>query len=164
MRPTDVYLPSVIAPYGVHVSDDGAEGKGGRWGAFLREITSRPGWTIQRLADESTVNRSTIFRWMNGTIKNVELPSVRLIAKAAGVDLATALQAASDHMDHEQGIEELAGEVQHVIDDAGLPEEDRFVIAQMLLDEFDREEQERRRQRVERARTMVETWKRARSA
>jgi transcriptional regulator with XRE-family HTH domain len=156
------------APYRVFMprDEEPAQGDGGRWGEFLREITARPGWTVARLAEKSGIHRSTLFRWMNGSVRNINIESVRLVADAAGVNMATALHAASDLVTGTpaRDMDELTDEVARILDDSGLPEDDRFAIAQMLLEEFDRDEQTRRQLRADRARATVETWKRARGA
>ncbi len=53
---------------------------------YLQELTSRPGWSGARLARESGINRSTIYRWLSGRVENVSSKSVRAIAKVAGDD------------------------------------------------------------------------------
>jgi transcriptional regulator with XRE-family HTH domain len=148
------------------VRDAGRPRKGSRWAALIREIVGQPGWSVQRLARESEIHRSTIFRWINGEIRTVSIESVQLIADAAGVDFGVALRAASDLIagSPARNLDELSEEIKRVVDQSGLPEEDRFAIAQMLLDEFDRDELNRQRQRLDRARATVETWKRARGA
>jgi transcriptional regulator with XRE-family HTH domain len=63
------------------------------WGAYLRRMTRRPGWSVARLARESGIHRATIFEWMNGTGESVTIASVRAIAEALNDDLANALRA-----------------------------------------------------------------------
>jgi transcriptional regulator with XRE-family HTH domain len=65
----------------------------------LIELTSRPGWSVARLARESGIHRSTIFRWMSGEVRNASTNSVRLIAQASGDDENAALRAASEVLD-----------------------------------------------------------------
>lgn len=62
------------------------------WAGYLRRMTSRPGWSIARLAREAGVNRSTIFGWIKGD--GVTVASVKQIAKALGDSEADALAAA----------------------------------------------------------------------
>lgn len=62
------------------------------WAGYLRRMTSRPGWSIARLAREAGVNRSTIFGWIKGD--GVNVASVKAIAKALGDSEAHALAAA----------------------------------------------------------------------
>lgn len=63
------------------------------WGAYLRRMTSRPGWSVARLARESGVHRATIFDWMKGTGESVTIASVRAVAAALDDDLENALRA-----------------------------------------------------------------------
>lgn len=98
------YVGRSDLPYGVHVSDashsvDAARQDSGAWGRYLSELTSRPGWSVARLARESGIHRSTIFRWISGEVRNVSTNSVRLIAKASGDDEKAALRAASEVLD-----------------------------------------------------------------
>jgi transcriptional regulator with XRE-family HTH domain len=132
--------------YGVHVSDDKGESPN-TWALFLREHTSRPGWTIQRLADESNINRSTIFRWLKGDVKNLTMSSVRLVADALGVDMATALRAAGQLAD-ERSVDEGDWEIR-MIRESGLHPQ---VIERLISDALVRRERERinRREELER--------------
>lgn len=68
------------------------------WPAYLRRMTSRPGWSVARLARESGINRATIFGWIKGD--GVTVASVNLIAKALGDDPAHALAAAGGAPTH----------------------------------------------------------------
>jgi transcriptional regulator with XRE-family HTH domain len=63
------------------------------WGAYLRRMTSRPGWSVARLARDSGIHRATIFDWMKGTGESVTIASVRAVAEALGDDLEHALRA-----------------------------------------------------------------------
>lgn len=67
------------------------------WTDFLKGITTRPDWSVARLADASGIHRATIYRWLKGDIKNVTVESVRMIAKGGEVSLAAALHAARAH-------------------------------------------------------------------
>jgi transcriptional regulator with XRE-family HTH domain len=71
------------------------DGSGGlsHWGAYLRRMTSRPGWSVARLARESGIHRATIFDWMRGSGESVTIASVRAVAEALGDDLENALRA-----------------------------------------------------------------------
>lgn len=71
------------------------DGSGGLsdWGAYLKRMTSRPGWSVARLARESGIHRATIFDWMRGGGESVTIASVRAVARALGDDLETALRA-----------------------------------------------------------------------
>lgn len=96
MRRTRVYLSSVGTPYGEHVSDiNGQTQDPNAWAALLRDITSRPGWSVAKLARDSGIHRSTIFRWINGEMSNLTLDSIRLVAEAANIDIRDTLRAAA---------------------------------------------------------------------
>lgn len=89
------YVRRSDGTYRVHMSDGSDREPASEWAAYLRDITDRPGWSVARLARDSGLHRSTLFRWLEGnTGKTVTLRSVQLIAKAAGDDLQTALRAA----------------------------------------------------------------------
>lgn len=80
-----------VLSYGVHVSTTDNPGEvpdrtPSGWARYLQELTSRPGWSGARLARESGVNRSSIYRWMNGRVDNVSAKSVRAIARVVGDD------------------------------------------------------------------------------
>lgn len=77
------------ALYRSHVSDGGPTA----WSIFLAEMVARPGWSVARLARESGLNRSSIFRWLRGD-GGLTLHSVRRIAQALDVDPAAAMLAA----------------------------------------------------------------------
>ena len=88
-------------PYGVHVSAGDATPEGREpilsgWAQYLQDLTNRPGWSVARLARESGVNRSSIFRWMSGKVGNVSANSVRAIAAAVGDDPDAVILTASD--------------------------------------------------------------------
>lgn len=63
------------------------------WAGYLRRMTSRPGWSVARLARESHIHRGTIFKWISGK-GGVNVASVTAIAEALGDDPAHALRAA----------------------------------------------------------------------
>lgn len=71
------------------------DGSGGlsRWGAYLKRMTSRPGWSVARLARESGIHRATIFDWIRGSGESVTIASVRAVADALGDELENALRA-----------------------------------------------------------------------
>jgi len=64
------------------------------WARLVQQLIDRPGWSQQRLADESGIDRGTIRRWRTGESVNVAADSVRLIADAAGIDHGIAARAA----------------------------------------------------------------------
>ncbi|HEY9370483.1 helix-turn-helix transcriptional regulator [Streptomyces sp.] len=65
------------------------------WADYLRRMTARPGWSVARLARESGVHRSTLFRWIAGS-GGANVTSVRAIAKVLGDDPSNALRAAGN--------------------------------------------------------------------
>lgn len=69
---------------------------GDAWSTYLKRMTSRPGWTVVRLARESGISRSSLFKWMSDGAGAITIESVYRIADALGDDRATALKAAGD--------------------------------------------------------------------
>ena len=65
------------------------------WADYLRRMTSRPGWSVARLARDSGIHRATIFKWIAGK-GGANVASVRAIADALGDDPANALRAAGN--------------------------------------------------------------------
>jgi transcriptional regulator with XRE-family HTH domain len=63
------------------------------WGAYLRRMTGRPGWSVARLAREAGIHRATIFDWIRGGGESVTIASVRAVATALGDDLENTLRA-----------------------------------------------------------------------
>lgn len=63
------------------------------WPTYLRRQTSRPGWSVARLAREANIHRATIFGWIKGERPN--MASVRAVAEALGDDPANAAAAAA---------------------------------------------------------------------
>jgi transcriptional regulator with XRE-family HTH domain len=128
------------ATYGVRVSDTPEAATA--WAAFVRKITTRTGWSVKRLADESTVNKSTIYRWLKGDTADITVGTIRLVAEAAKVDLEEALRAAA-------GVSDTADpgdwEIQ-MIQASGL---DGAVVARLIRDVLERREEEEARRRRE---------------
>lgn len=73
------------------------DGEKDPWTEFLEELTTRPRWSVRRLAEASGIHRGTIYRWLKGDIKNVTVESVRMIAKGGEASIAAALHAARGH-------------------------------------------------------------------
>lgn len=69
---------------------------GDAWSEYLRRMTSRPGWSVARLARESGLHRSAIFGWIKDGAQGISIRSVYLIADALGDDRANALKAAGN--------------------------------------------------------------------
>lgn len=106
------------------------------WGRYLKRMTSRPGWSVARLARESGIHRATIFEWMKGDSDSVTIGSVRAIAAALDDDLENALRAVASLVTPHGGRDEemeliLAAPVSRAVQ--------RRMIAQLLeLREHDR--------------------------
>lgn len=66
------------------------------WGAYLKRMTARPGWSVARLARESGIHRATIFDWIRGGGESVTIASVRAVARALDDDLESALRAVAN--------------------------------------------------------------------
>jgi transcriptional regulator with XRE-family HTH domain len=98
-------------------------------------MTSRPGWSIQRLADEAGIHRNTIFRWMKGT-RNPTVANVRLIAAALGDDLENALRAAGNASEAAT-----FDETMEMIRKSNLGDEQKKELVKQLLVRRDRAEQ-----------------------
>src|SRR4051812_43937066 len=62
-------------PTVLHVVD-----AGDAWSAYLRRMVDRPGWSVARLARESGLHRSAIFKWLAEGAEGITLRSVYLIA------------------------------------------------------------------------------------
>jgi transcriptional regulator with XRE-family HTH domain len=93
VRQVGFYQCRGCATYRLHVTSGDVD----PWTDFLKGVTTRPGWSVARLAEESGIHRATIYRWLKGDIKNVTVESVRMIAKGGEVSLAAALHAARAH-------------------------------------------------------------------
>lgn len=103
LRPPGSYSRSSDGKYRVHMRDGSESEPLNTWADYLRELTTRPGWSVARLAREAGIHRSTIFRWMEGgEAKAVTVRSVKLIARAAGQDVDAALRAAGAVLDPEE--------------------------------------------------------------
>lgn len=74
---------------------DAANSDRSPWAAYLDEVTHRDGWSVARLARESGIHRSTIFRWLSGDRSGTTIDSVRKIAEAAGDDADEVMRAAA---------------------------------------------------------------------
>ena len=139
MRRPPNYHPSSSTAYRVHMSD-GVGGKSS-WARYIDQATRRPGWNVAKLARESGIHRSTIFRWRNGEGGSVTVDSARRIALALGDDPDEALRAAGDlvadrALDGQD--EELA-----LIDRAPVDDDLKAVMRRKLLERRERERLDR---------------------
>lgn len=114
--------------YRVHMRDGATNDPPNEWARLLREITSRPDWSVARLARDSGIHRSTIFRWLEGgDQKTVTVRSVNLIADAAGISRAVALRAAGAAVEEDEAQEDLDIEIE-MIDKSDLPRSTRELL------------------------------------
>lgn len=121
LRLAPTYSGRSDTTYRVHMRDGATNEPPNDWARLLREITSRDGWSVARLARESGVHRSTIFRWLEGDDqKSLTIRSVNLIADAAGISRSGALRAAGAAVEVEAITEDLAIELE-MIDGSDLP-------------------------------------------
>lgn len=148
LQRTNTYTRSTHATYRVHVSD----GDSNPWATLIGRIVDRPGWSIARLARDSGVHRSTIFRWMNGDRRNLTLDSVRLVADAGGIDLMEALRAAAALVAPDQaGVERDEAEEMILGSEILSPRQKK-----MLLERYHRQVEAGKRQAQDDAREQIE--------
>jgi transcriptional regulator with XRE-family HTH domain len=105
------------------------------WAGYLRRMTSRPGWSVARLARESNIHRGTIFKWISGK-GGVNVSSVTAIAQALGDDPANALRAAGAVAPEVDRTDE---EIELVRTDPRLDPEMKIRIVDMIIDRRERE-------------------------
>lgn len=99
------------------------------WAGYLRRMTSRPGWSVARLARESSIHRGTIFKWISGK-GGVNVSSVTAIAEALGDDAANALRAAG-RVDTGEAVDE---EIELVRSDPNLDPETKVRIVTLIVE------------------------------
>lgn len=128
------YRFGVESAYRVHMGDgrEAAEG----WGAYLRRMTKRPGWSVARLARESNVHRATIFKYIKGEKAGVTVATVKAIAAALGDDPANALRAAGTVAPDVDPADE---ELELVRSDPDLTPELKVLIADIIMEHRARE-------------------------
>lgn len=145
-RPTS-YPPSPATAYRVHMSNTGAKSS---WARYIKEATERDGWSGARLARESGVNRTTIYRWTKDEGGNVTVDRVRRIALALGDDPDEALRHAGNIVEStpaEAEDEEVALIMRAPVDDG---------LRQVMLSKlYERRERDRQR-RIEDFQTMID--------
>lgn len=107
------------------------------WARYLKRMTSRPGWSVARLARESGIHRATIFDWMKGNGDSVTIGSVRAVAAALDDDLENALLAVASLVPSPRGRDE---EIELILSAPVSREVQRRMIGQLLeLREHDRQ-------------------------
>lgn len=143
------------ASYGVRVSN-GQDESDTEWARYLKEVTTRPDWSVARLAREAGLDRGTIFRWIKGGGDRVTVDSVRRISEATGDNLDTALRAAGGlpiDDDTDDDTDELEFEISMILR-SDLPEAQKQAMVDYARDLQRRQRDERRalvdRQRSER--------------
>jgi transcriptional regulator with XRE-family HTH domain len=136
-RRTESYRRTPDATYRVHVSDAGRS----TWATWLTQMTSRQGWSVARLARESGIHRSTIFRWIKGD-GGLTLQSVESIARALDVPMRTAVLAAGNMVDGGSEEPEADEEIRLILA-APVDEPTRKLMLQRLADLRLRDQQRR---------------------
>ncbi|MEU5938663.1 helix-turn-helix transcriptional regulator [Micromonospora sp. NPDC047548] len=115
------------------------------WAGYLRRMTSRPGWSVARLAREAGIHRGTIFGWIKG--EGVTVASVKAIAKALGDDEAHALAAAGGAAAHGDQLDPDLRIIMQRLDDPTVSEPEKATIRatlRYLADLADRQDRGRR--------------------
>lgn len=151
-----VYTRRIDATYRVHVSDAYPTEAANEWAHLVRRITDRPGWSVARLARDSGIHRSTIFRWIRGDVQNLTLDSIRLVAEAGEVDFLEALRVAATLVapDAAQRLERDEGEQIILNSNATVAQK------KMMLDRYHRKLEEIRHAALEDLREQVELLRR----
>jgi transcriptional regulator with XRE-family HTH domain len=147
VRRNDMHMRSSDATYGMGMGD--AEDGPDEWARYLRAICERPGWSVARLARETGVNRSTVFRWLSDGGESVTIRSIRSVAQAVGDDLEVALRAAADLPAAEPTVDEEL----ELIRQARVPGARKVEMVRRLLERREREH----RQRIEDLRWMIDS-------
>lgn len=131
----------------------------GALGLSVDAAASRAGMspvTWARVESGNTVRTLTyagverVLRWRLGAIEDF---------LTDGVEPAAAEEPSSRARDL---VEAVARDVGGILDDPQLSEADRYEIAQLVMDAWQREEEQSRRRRIEQAQTITQTYKRGR--
>lgn len=123
----------------MHVSDSGRS----TWATFLVQQTARPGWSVARLARESGIHRSTIFRWIKGD-GGITMQSIRAIADALQVDMQVALLAAGNLVMAPPPVDPREDPViQMILSDPEWSEAERTALVKRELTRIERERRQR---------------------
>lgn len=124
-------------PYVVAVGN--GDGAPDDWSRYLRQVTSRPGWSVARLAREAGLNRSTIFEWIREGGDKLTMASVHAVARALGDTTGETLRAAGGMLESGEPEDPAIAEILV----SGLPPDIQERLIQTVLNE--READERRR-------------------
>jgi transcriptional regulator with XRE-family HTH domain len=133
------------------MGDGGEAVEGEAWSAYLKRMTSRPGWSVARLARDASIHRGTIFDYISGKKKGVTVATVTAIADALGDDPANALKAAAGVASRDP-VDEV---IQLVSDDDDLPAQTKMQIIKLILDRRDQQ----RAGELEEARRLIDMFK-----
>jgi transcriptional regulator with XRE-family HTH domain len=99
------------------------------------DAKNRRGWTVTRLATETGVGRSTLFRWLAGDCQEFpELANVRSFCAALEIPVAAAFTALGVREDIEAEPDAQADvrKIMARLSDPGVPAADKRVIRDML--------------------------------
>lgn len=120
-----------LGPTVIHVVDGGDA-----WSAYLKRMTSRPGWTVARLSKESHIARSSIYKWITDGASAITIDSVYRVADALGDDRANALRAAGNlPTDHDPEVD--------LILSSNLSEREKAAMIDRLMQRREEERQRR---------------------
>jgi transcriptional regulator with XRE-family HTH domain len=135
----------VASPYPHRVTSD----QPSPWAAYLTEVANRPGWSVARIARESGLDKSTIFRWKSGAT-GATVDSVKKIARAVGDDPEVVLRAAAITEIEEPRADDPDAEAIALIRSAQIPDSLKLELIADLRRES-RQDAARRRNSIERA-------------
>jgi transcriptional regulator with XRE-family HTH domain len=102
------------------------------------DVKTRRGWTVSRLAAETGVGRSTLFRWLSGDCQDFpELEKVRSFCAALDIPVSAAFTALGvRHADPDPDTESAARadvqRIMHRLADPSVSTEEKTVIRDML--------------------------------
>lgn len=117
------------------------------WSGYLRRMTSRPGWSVARLARESGIHRGTIFKWIKSGDGGVTVSSVRKIAAALGDDTEAALRAAALRAEiPAQAADEIDDEIAAIMSRTDIDDDAKNEIVHLVIE---RREEDRKRREAE---------------
>lgn len=108
------------------------------WGRYIRRMTTRPGWSVARLARQAGLNRSTIFGWIKDGGGSLTVASVLAVADGLEDDPVTALLAAGNQLSAKT-IGETDPELA-IIASSGLPDATRENLINYIMERRARDE------------------------
>lgn len=141
-RRPERYVGRSVVRYPSPMGDGPADGT---WGAYLKRITARPGWSVAELSRQSGVHRATIFGWMqDGSGEKVTIESILAIARGAGEPPMEVLRAAAGLTADDPEDEEIA-----MVLSSNLRDEGKAEIVESILRRRDRDRQHRMQDTVQ---------------